>query len=154
MSVRVPVRLSSVDQILRVEHGSVRQLTATERRVLQDRVRAIELDIENAWPVDTGFSRDGWISRVYGSSAGPLGGIGFIIANDVDYVQWVHRAGERVPLWRRLVRDTVLAHRASLLDAMRTAIRQTEAESKASGQAVSTLLQLLRPRRARPGVVA
>ena len=58
MGVRIPIRLTSVDDMLRRHHGSVRQLTLAEIRVLEHYVRQMEDDIEDEWPVDTGTSAE------------------------------------------------------------------------------------------------
>jgi len=153
MGVRIPIRIKSIDAILREEHGSLRQLTVDERRVLLRFARAMELSIENAWPVDTGTSRDGWRSRMFGTTSNEIGGIGILLDNPVFYVQHIRRSGEKAvglgPLWRRLVPEVVARFRDPLLRAMRVEIRKTEA--RLSGGA--SFLDILQ-RRFSPGVMS
>lgn len=148
MPVRIPVRLRSTERFLRRNHGSVRQLTVTERRIMRKWVRRMELAIEDAWPVDTGTSRDHWRSRVYGSArTNPDGGIGFLLWNDTYYVQWIRRTGEKQAglsaLWRRLVPRVIREFRDPMLAELNAEILQTEAEIK-RGADLLDILQLRR----------
>ena len=152
MSLAVTVRLRTIEAFLLREHGSVRQLTVRERRILRGFVRRMELAIEDNWPVDTGFSRDGWRSAISGNVTGGgiqgLSGIGFQLFNDVDYARYVRRRGELAaglpPLGRRLARQVVVAFAASLNAALMAEIRNTEAQQR-QGVPFLELLQRVGP---------
>jgi len=148
--VRIPIRIRSIDAILREEHGSVRQLTVDERKVLRSFARAMELYIEDHWPVDTGDSRDGWRSQAFGTLSNEIDGIGILIVNLVSYTSYVRRSGELATgagvLWIRLVTEARDIFRDPLLAAMREEIRQTEARLAAGADFLDILQQSFRPR--------
>ena len=138
--VRYKVELKSIDAYLRSVHGSARELTVAERRVLTAYADRMVDDIANEWPVDTGLSRDSWYSTV----SGKAGGIYIAIENPIDYSVWVHRANtpEIPPLWSTLIPEVVRRYSARLIADLRQAINTTEASLRARpGTSVLTLLQ-------------
>lgn len=120
----MPVRLREVEAYLRRVHGGPRELGVDELDVLDRHAEAVVLAIEDQWPVDTSTSRDAFTYTVQGHA----GEVGYTIENDVDYAQYVHRAGESPdsPLWRTLIPDEVRADAPGLNADMRRAIDQTE----------------------------
>ena len=142
--VRLPIRIRSINAILREEHGSVRPLTADELRVLSRYARLMELSIEDVWPVDTGRSRDGWSSRLLGPRED---GPGILIWNPVEYVSWVHYAGRPAVIWQQVVRDAIAQFRGPLLQDMRAEIRRTEARLDQGADFLDIISQSFRPSR-------
>jgi hypothetical protein len=109
-------------------HGSVRGLSTTETAILDAHAGAIVDDIADQWPVDTSTSRDAW-THILDNSAG---NVGFTLINDVEYAEFVHRAGEGPdPLYETLLPEVVRAHAADLNADMIDAIRETEARYQA-----------------------
>lgn len=155
MPIVVPVRLESVRRLLIEVHGGARPLTRDERVILRRWVRRMELAIELQWPVDTGTSRDGFRSIISGNDQHPvIGGYGYAFLNDVAYVQWVRRAGEKAAgltfLWRRLIPQIVQAFNPSLLAELEPAIRATEARLAAGRRFEDIMQQTFRPPSSRP----
>lgn len=134
MGIRVPIRLRSVEDYIVQAHGSFRQLTLAERQVLRRWADHIVDLIQANWPVDTGLSRDGYFATIQASRR-PLQ---IIIQDDVGYVQWVRRKGEKQAgldfLWRRLIPQIIRQVSPALLADMKTAIDKTEAELKRQQQ--------------------
>ena len=124
MGIRVPVRLRSIEAFIVERHGRPRDIVFKEIRVLQRWARIVEVAIERAWPVDTGFSRDRFASKLFR----PDEGIGFNIANDADYVQFIHRAGtpDNPPLWTVLIPAIIRAAAPQINADMRAEIERTE----------------------------
>lgn len=122
--ISYPVQLASIQAYVRARHGSARQLTRSERDIIDDYASRIVTDIEAAWPVDTSTSRDAWTYEVRGQAAWA----GFIIENDVEYVEWVHYAGQPAepPLWETLLPATVDAYIPALLADLRAEVDATE----------------------------
>lgn len=98
--VEIPLQLTSIRQRLIALHGGPRQLLPAEMQALQRVAEGIRAWIKSEWPVDTATSRDAWEIDYVGSSSE----ISITIYNDVNYVEWVHRAGEPEipPLWEIL----------------------------------------------------
>lgn len=98
--VEIPLQLNSIRQRLIALHGGPRQLLPAEMQALQRVAEGLRAWIKSEWPVDTATSRDAWEIDYVGSSSE----ISITIYNDVDYVEWVHRAGEPEipPLWEIL----------------------------------------------------
>lgn len=98
--VEIPLQLDSIRRRLIALHGGPRQLLPAEMRALQRVAEGLRAWIKSEWPVDTGTSRDAWEIDYVGSSSE----ISILLYNDVDYVEWVHRAGEPEipPLWEIL----------------------------------------------------
>jgi hypothetical protein len=145
VGIRIPVRLRTIEQVVRREHGFLRQLTAPERRILSKWVRVIELAIEAAWPVETGTSRDGFRTVISGNPSHPaIGGYGFLITNPVGYVQFIRRAGEKQSglsaLWRRLIPVVVRRFQSPLNAELTAEIIRTETRIR-SGVSLQDLLQ-------------
>lgn len=122
--VEQPIRLPSVEAYVVAVHGSPRGLSADEIEVLAEWADVVVAEIADAWPVDTSTSRDMWASYV---TEDPLG---FVVYNDVDYVEWVHEAGTPAdpPLWETLIPEVWERNRDLVAAAMRAAIDQTEAD--------------------------
>lgn len=145
MGIRVPVRLKSVEDLVVKHHGSFRQLTLDERRVLRLYADHINDLIQANWPVDTGFSRDGFITTMRASGR-PFQ---IVIENDVYYVQYIRRRGEKQAgldfLWRRLLPSIIRQVQPQLLADMEAAIKKTEAELQRQQQqtGVMDFLRLL-----------
>ena len=132
MGIRVPIRLKSIEAYIVAVHGSARGLATTEIRILNRWAGDMVTEIEDAWPVDTSTSRDGFD---YAVEERP-GWIGIVIENDVDYVQYVHYAGESAdePLWETLIPSVFEANKGGLLAALRTEIARTEAFIKSEAR--------------------
>jgi len=134
VGIRVPIRLRSVEDYIVQAHGSFRQLTLAERQVLREWADHIVDLIQAAWPVDTGFSRDGYFATIQASQRP----IQIIVQDDVGYVQYVRRKGEKQAgldfLWRRLIPQIIRQVSPALLADMKAAIDRTEAELKRQQQ--------------------
>jgi len=126
----VPIHLKSVENFVVQRHGSFRQLTVPERKILIHWAEVMVSMIQASWPVDTSYSRDGFFATITGSKR-PFQ---IIIENRVGYVQWVHRAGtSRDPeraLWRTLIPDVLASVQAQMLNEIRAEIIRTEADIK------------------------
>jgi len=83
---RYPVLLQSIATYLLQSHGKPRSLTAKEVGILRDYADLIVEDIQDAWPVDTGTSRDAWGYELHVHYPQ----IGFDLENDADHVTFVH----------------------------------------------------------------
>jgi hypothetical protein len=146
VGIRVPIRLRSIEDYIVEVHGSFRQLTLSERQVLRGWADHIVDLIQAGWPVDTGLSRDGYFATIQASRR-PLQ---IIIQDDVGYVQWVRRRGEKQAgldfLWRRLIPQVLRQVQPALLADMKAAIDKTEAELQrqqpSTGGAVQGFLRL------------
>jgi hypothetical protein len=127
MSLTYPVYLRTLDEYIRVAHGSARPLTAEEMLVMDEYAAAVIEDVQDAWPVDTSTSRDAW---TYTLRDAP-GEMGFVLENDTYYVQYVHESGmpADAPLWEYLLPQVVQSYAGLLLSAMRSAADATEQES-------------------------
>lgn len=101
MPIEVTIKLRSLEDYVIRQHGSFRQLDVPEIRAVQRGTRDLVLAIQDEWPVDTGFSRDGWTFTTSLSSS-PFS---ITLENDVFYSQWVHAPGGSPddPLWRDIV---------------------------------------------------
>ena len=121
-----PVYLDSVYNILLVEHGRPRSLSAVEVGILRDYADLIVEYIQDQWPVDTGTSRDAW---GYDLEVHPPR-IGFILENEMDYAPYVARSGEPGPLFERLVPEAVRAYSVDLVDELTREIRRAEADRR------------------------
>ena len=104
MGIRVPVRLKSVEDLVVKHHGSFRQLSLSERKVLRLYADHINDLIQASWPVDTGYSRDGFITTIR-ASARPFQ---ILIENDVWYVQYI----------RQEVKFPVIKHKFSCMSSL------------------------------------
>jgi hypothetical protein len=122
--ISYPVQLASIQAYVRQVNGGPRQLTRTEREVIDDYAAMIVSDIEDAWPVDTSTSRDAWTYEVRGQADW----VGFVIENDVDYVEYVHYAGQPAepPLWETLLPATVQAYAGDMLAAIRAEVDRSQ----------------------------
>jgi hypothetical protein len=105
MGFEYPVRLRSVEDVVRRLHGSDRSLSVSEIRILSTATDEILSEIVDAWPVDTSTSRDAFEVDLH---TGP-GDYGFTITNDVDYAEYVHPKGTppEPPLWKTLIPSIV-----------------------------------------------
>jgi len=96
-------------------------------------------DIQEAWPVDTGLSRLAfdWVLL------SQVGTVGFDIINDVDYVEFIHRAGDatRTPLWTTVIPAVIQGWAPRMLAALRRAIDRTEAGLRRTGSDFIDILQ-------------
>jgi hypothetical protein len=62
--------------------------------ILQEMVRVWREDLLSTWPVDTGRSQASWTDR--------WEGLVWVLRNPVEYAEYVHNAGETVPVWEFL----------------------------------------------------
>jgi hypothetical protein len=62
--------------------------------ILQEMVRVWREDLLSTWPVDTGRSQASWVDR--------WEGLVWVLRNPVEYAEYVHNAGETVPVWEFL----------------------------------------------------
>lgn len=126
MGFTVPVELRSLQAYIRERHGSDRQLSLAEARVLREFVIQIVADIADAWPVDTGFSSTSFEFTI---QRGPLPDpIGFHIINEVEYAEFIHRRGNPALLWQTLIPMVIQGYGPRINAAMRAAIDRTEAD--------------------------
>ena len=130
MGLIFPVRLQSIEDFLVAEHGSRRYLTREEDDVLWRWASIVVSVIADNWPIDTGLSSSSW-KWVTFDEIGK--GIGFEIINTVPYVQYIHRAGEVIPLWETLIPAVLDVYKLPMLFAMRAAILKTEQGSQPQG---------------------
>lgn len=121
--VEIPLQLNSVRQRLIALHGGPRQLLPAEMQALQRVAEALRAWIRSQWPVDTATSRDAWEVSYKGSSAE----ISILLYNGVDYVEWVHNAGEPEipPLWE-ILQSEIGAIAQDLMPLLTTAIERGE----------------------------
>ena len=117
------VELRSIEAYIVQVYGAARNLTRSELSVLRDHVEAIVTTIEEAWPVDTSTSRDGW----YYTLDTAAGVVGFTISNDVEYVDWVHYSGDPTVLIDTVVPDAIDGEIPGLLADLRAEIDATQA---------------------------
>ncbi len=124
MGIEYPIRLRTIEAYIRLRHGSDRDMSADEIQVLQEWAGVIVDDIANQWPVDTSTSRDAFSYTI------ELDGVGFVILNDADYAQYVHRAGTPAEpaLFETLIPEVVDANIEAMFAAMRRAVDTTEAQ--------------------------
>lgn len=122
-ALTIPIRLQSIDLLILAEHGSPRSLTAGETATLRDYVDLIVEYIEDAWPVDTGTSRDAWGYELYNHPPG----IGFDITNEMDYAAFVtERGNPGMPLYTSLVPEAVARYADALRAELTRQIREEE----------------------------
>lgn len=123
MGIEYPIRLRTIEAYIRQRHGSDRDMSADEIQVLQEWAGIITDEVSNDWPVDTSTSRDSFSSIVEND------GVVFVILNDADYAQYIHRAGTPAEpaLFETLIPEVVARHRDAMLAAMRGAVDATEA---------------------------
>ena len=130
--VYMPYHLQSVERLVVAAHGSPRELTLAERNILYAYAQAAMTEIEEGWPVDTSTSRDGWSFTV----SGRAGYVTWEFENLVDYVEWVHVAGDDEPLVEGYVPEVVDAWLDRMRPVLGAEILATEAAiaaSKATG---------------------
>lgn len=122
-ALTIPIRLQSIDLLILAERGSPRSLTAAETATLRDYVDLIVEYIEDAWPVDTGTSRDAWGYELYNHPPG----IGFDITNEMDYAAFVtERGNPGMPLYTSLVPEAVARYADELRAELTRQIREEE----------------------------
>lgn len=142
MGIEFPIRLRSLEAYVFQLHGSARQLTYDESRILDRYAAEIVGAIQEAWPVDTGLSQSAW-EWVIGTEANDY----YIqITNDVDYVQYIHRAGtpKSPALWEVLIPAVIAAFGPRMLVDLRAAVQETEILLRRRPDSLLTLLQYTR----------
>jgi hypothetical protein len=117
--VRVPFR--SLETYLVAAHGGPRSLAIDELDILDTYAAQVTADIEEAWPVDTGTSRDAFFYTILDDPE-----IGFTISNDADYAEWVHPKGDPDPLVDTLVETVIDRYAPRVISEMQGAIDATE----------------------------
>jgi len=125
MGFEYPVRLRSLEQVVRRLHGSDRSLSVAEIRILADGADEILAAIVDQWPVDTSTSRDAMAIDI---ETGP-GFYGFTISNDADYAEYIHEKGTPAepPLWETLIPAVVASMTPAILAQLIGEIPRTEA---------------------------
>lgn len=120
--VEQEIRLASIERYIVAAHGSARELSVDEIDVLDSYAGEVVREIADRWPVDTSTSRDMWTYYVDGDT------IGFTVSNDVDYVEYVHYAGESAepPLWETLIPEVWAEVGPRAVSAMQQAVDETE----------------------------
>jgi hypothetical protein len=132
-----PIRLQSIDLLLLTEHGSPRSLTARETSTLRDYADLIVEEIQEAWPVDTGTSRDAWGYELYNHPPG----IGFDITNDMEYAAYVCEVGRPgVPIYTSLVPTVVQRHAVALRNQLTLQIKDEEKRRALRAERTATRL--------------
>lgn len=117
-------QLRSIDAFIVSAHGEPREMTLSERNILFAYAQAAVTEIETIWPVDTSTSRDGWTFTV----SGRAGDVHIEIENLVDYVEWVHAAGDPTPLVDEAVPEIVDRWIDQLIPELKREILRTEAD--------------------------
>jgi hypothetical protein len=140
MGLTYPVRLRSIDQYIIARNGRARDLSLTEIDVLDYFAGEIVGAIEDEWPVDTSTSRDAFAFTLDVQ----IGAVGFVIENDIDYVQYIHRSGETAVLWAYLIPEIIQAYAPQMLAAMRRAVDVTQAALVAQAGTPPGMLRLAR----------
>ena len=116
------IRLKSIEKHIVKKHGRARSLTPAEQDVLTFWLEILMAAIRNAWPVETGTSRDRWNAHAIPA----FGDLGIVIENPMYYAEFVHRKGESGELWRSLVPNSWNAIKVLALAALRKKIDETE----------------------------
>ena len=148
-AVSIEIRLSSIDRFIRKVHGGIRPLTMLEQNILIEYVYAIIREIENDWPILTGYSIVRWAPRLALSA----GDTRFFLENNAWYADWVHSKGTRRVHWRwkgrALYKDLVAASFAKfkphLIRDLKAQIEKSEQARPASGpqRQVATFEELM-----------
>ena len=125
-----PVRLQSTGLYLLQSHGKPRSLTAQEIGILRDYADLIVEGIQDAWPVDTGTSRDAWGYELHVHYPD----IGFDLENDTDYAAYVSARGGTGPLYETLIPDVVAQYANDLRQELMVAINAAEVKRRAQEQ--------------------
>lgn len=125
MGFEYPVRLRSVEQVVRRLHGSDRSLSVAEIRILADGADEILGEIVDSWPVDTSTSRDAMQVDI---ETAP-GFYGLTISNDADYAEYIHEKGTPAdpPLWETLIPSVVARLAPQIVARLTVEIPRTEA---------------------------
>jgi hypothetical protein len=126
LAVRFEIRLRSLDEYVRKKHGQQRALTPDEFDVIFFWAEIMIATIRNQWPVDTGTSRDRWMSEIDGTP----GEMGITVENPMYYAEYVHRRGTPAdpPLWETLVPEAFDLIAEPMLASARRAVDNTERE--------------------------
>ena len=132
-AVSVEIDLKSLNNYIRLKHGSPRALTGEERFTLRQFTQLIQQAIRDRWPVDTGTSRDRWI--VY--SVPTAGDLAIFVENPMFYAEYVNNG-----LWERLVPAVWNAVKPEVIREMKREIDKTE--RRLSGATGGILLDLLK----------
>ena len=132
-AVSVEIDLKSLNNYIRLKHGSPRALTGEERFTLRQFTQLIQQAIRDRWPVDTGTSRDRWI--VY--SVPTAGDLAIFVENPMFYAEYVNDG-----LWERLVPAVWNAVKPEVIREMKREIDKTE--RRLSGATGGILLDLLK----------
>lgn len=118
-----PIRLQSIDLLILTEHGSPRSLTARETATLRDYADLIVEEIQDAWPVDTGTSRDAWGYELHNHPPG----IGFDLTNEMEYAAYVCEVGRPgIPIYTSLLPAVVMRHADALRNMLTVQIKDEE----------------------------
>ena len=106
--------------------------------ILQEMIRAWREALVVNWPVDTGRSQQSWSNR--------WEGLVWVLRNPVEYAEYVHNAGETVPVWEflearseELVADA-LPEIDGILDALRRRQRVSRIRLRRGGGRQRSLL--------------
>lgn len=123
--IYLPIPLNSARAAVIQHHGRERALTAEEVSVVDFYAEMLIGFIQERWPVKTGRSRDAWRHLVNPS------GFRLILINDAsdeygEYAEFVHYAGNPIPLVQSMVRDAIALFRDGLNAALDIAIQRTE----------------------------
>ena len=124
----ITTHLQSIERFIVMVHGSPRQLSLSEILVMQAHVDAMLDEIVAGWPVDTSSSRDAW---TYTTNS-VVGDVSFTLDNRVEYVEFVHFAGDPTLLIDGFVPDVIDAHLPAMLADMKAEILATEIRIKAN----------------------
>lgn len=122
--IEVTIRLTSIEEHLRREYGSVRVLQPPETAVVRAFMDTMIGFIKDSWPVDTGTSRDSWSYRIVSDGEQ----VAVEVTNQMPYASYVHPAGtpEGEWYWQQLVTETWLETRAMLVARLKERITETE----------------------------
>ena len=125
-----PVRLQSIATYLLQSHGKPRSLTAQEIGILRDYADLIVEGIQDAWPVDTGTSRDAWGYELHVHYPD----IGFDLENDTDYAAYVTSGGGTGPLYETLIPQVVAGYANDMRQELMVAINAAEVKRREQEQ--------------------
>lgn len=136
MAVELLVRLKSIEDYIKRQHGGPRPIAPRELDQLAHWSDRMLEYIKSRWPVDTGTSRDRWTYELDPS----FGRIGIRIENPMYYAEWVHHRGgsPETPLWETLVPEAFQLIKEPMLVAVRNQVDLTEraiSRRRASGVA-------------------
>ncbi len=145
MGLEYPIRLASVERMIRARHGSDRALIFDELLIVRDFASTVVEEVRWAWPVETGLSRSGWTFTMINRA----GELSVTIVNRIPYVQYIRRRGTPAdtPLYEDLVPTTVKSHAPAMLRRIEVEIARTEAALATVSDPTEWLARMAQPQK-------